>query len=306
MDFSFLLKPASYIFVLFLGALLRHTGFLKDGDHRVLSSIVLTLTLPAAIIRVFSQVERSLSLYLIVVLGFLFAAVPVALSYFVTRNLPKEKRAFTMLNTSGYNIGCFALPIIQNFFGAPGAIVSCMFDVGNGIVATGGAYAVTSTLLKTNPDDPATFKSVILKFLHSVPFVTYILLMALNISGLNVPAAVVTIIDPIASANGFLAMFMVGSMFKLEAKSGYFSAALKHVAMRYVICAAFALLCVFCTPFDALTRRTLAMLAFAPIAAVAPTYTEKAHSDGALASFTNTLSVILSLITILILAIIPL
>ena len=306
MDFSFILKPMSYVFVLLLGAVLRNTGFLRDNDHKVVSSIVLTLTLPAAVIRVFSQIEqRSLSLYLIVVLGFLFAALPVAISYVITLRSNKERRVFATINMSGYNVGCFALPIIQNFFGAPGAIVSCMFDIGNGIVATGGAFSVISTVFKTNPEEPAGIKAVIRKLMHSVTFVTYISLLVLNIIGIKIPAAVADIIDPIASANGFLAMFMVGSMFKLDSKKGYFSAAFRHVAIRFVICAVFALFCTFCTPFDALTRRTLAMLSFAPISAVASTYAEKAHCDGGLASFTNMLSVILSLITMIILASLP-
>ena len=49
-----------------------------------------------------------------------------------------------MLNFSGYNIGAFTLPFIQNFLGSFGVIAICMFDVGNSISCTGGSYALTT------------------------------------------------------------------------------------------------------------------------------------------------------------------
>lgn len=303
---EFMLKPLSYILILCLGAFLRNINFIKDGEHRVLSSIVLTLTLPAAVINAFSKVERSPDLYWIVLIGLGCAIIAYTLTFVFTRTKDARHRAYALLSMVGYNIGCFAMPLVQSFFGVQGTVISCMFDVGNGIMATGGTYILCSVLLRTNSDDKPTFASVIKKFMTSVPFVTYIAMIILNIFNIALPAPVITLIDPIASSNSFLAMFMVGAMLKFSRGNGYLPKASAVVALRTLMCTVFAALCFFLTPFDLMTRRILAMLCFAPISALGPTYAEKLKADGALASFTNSLSVAVGLVAMIIIAVIPL
>jgi len=305
MNFTFLLKPLAYIFIMILGALLRGRGLIKEGDHKLLSFIVLTLTLPAAVIRAFAQVESTATFYWIVLMGFSFTTIPLIFTYLASMRMDKKLRVYSMINMSGYNIGCFALPIIQEFFGATGAVIACMFDVGNGIMSSSGTYSVTSTVLQTNPNDPPTLKAILKKFFTSIPFVTYLAMIALSILNLKIPAQIIAVIDPIASANSFLAMFMVGAMFKLKAENGYLKPTIKLIASRYAFCAVCAAFCIFALPFDPMMKRILAMLCFAPIASLAPMYTDKAGGDGALASFTNSISVIASLIAMTVLAVLP-
>ncbi len=303
---EFMLKPLSYVFILCLGVFLRHINVIKEGEHRVLSSVVITLTLPAAVINAFSKVERGVELYWIVLIGLGCAVVAYTLTFLVTRRKAASERAIIILSMVGYNVGCFAMPLIQAFFGVQGTVISCMFDVGNGIMATGGTYILCSILLRTNPDDKPTFTSVIKRFMTSVPFVTYITMIILNIFNVALPAPVITFIEPIASANSFLAMFMVGAMLKFSRGSGYLPKASAIVGLRSLLCAVFAALCFFLLPFDLMTRRILAMLCFAPISALGPTYVEKLNADGAFASFANSLSVAVGLVAMIIIAVLPL
>lgn len=299
---DFLLKPLGYIFIIALGIFLRYIGVFKEGDHRVLSTIVLKITLPAAIVRIYSQVDRDFSLYWILLIGFMAAAVPLFLSAIFTRKMATPERAYTMINMSGYNVGCFALPIIQNYFGAEGAIIACMFDAGNGSVSSAGNYAVTSTLLRTNPDKPVSVKTVVGKLLQSVPFLAFLVMTALNLANLKLPATVLAIVDPMANANAFLSMLMIGAAFKLDAKGGYIKSASKIIALRFCLSAVFAVICVFLTPFDAHIKKILVMLCFSPIASLAIPYTEQCGGDEALAGFTNSLSVIVSLVIIILIS----
>ena len=54
------------------------------------------------------------------------------------------------------------------------------------------------------------------------------------------------------------------------------------------------------TPEDELVvRQTLCIVCFAPLSSLAPIYTDRCHSDTALASFTNSVSIAVSLIVML-------
>ena len=58
------------------------------------------------------------------------------------------------------------------------------------------------------------------------------------------------------------------------------------------------------TPFDLLVRQTLAVLCFAPLSSLAPIYTDRCHSDVALASLTNSASIAVSLVLMLALSLV--
>ena len=55
----------------------------------------------------------------------------------------------------------------------------------------------------------------------------------------------------------------------------------------------------FCTPFELVVRQTLCIVCFAPLSSLAPIYTDRCHSDTALASFTYSVSIAVSLIVML-------
>ena len=147
MDYIF--KPMSYVLVILLGYLLKRAGFFGQNDHRMMSRIMVNITLPCTIVQAFDGFERDAGMFVIVGIGLLCAFVPILLMYLTTGGVEKRLRAYRMLNIGGYNIGCFSLPLVQAFFGNTGVVAACMFDTGNAIMMTGGAYAMTSTLLKT-------------------------------------------------------------------------------------------------------------------------------------------------------------
>ena len=60
-----------------------------------------------------------------------------------------------------------------------------------------------------------------------------------------------------------------------------------------------AALVFFCTPFELVVRQTLCIVCFAPLSSLAPIYTDRCHGDTALASFTNSVSIAVSLVIML-------
>ena len=301
---GYLVKPLSYVLVIALGYLLKRAGFFGRDDHRLLSKIMINVTLPCTIVRALSSFSRDAQMFWIVGIGFMCAFLPMALMYLATRGVNTRLRAYRMLNIGGYNIGCFSLPLIEVFFGSTGVVAACMFDTGNAVMMTGGSYAMTSTLLKTGGEARESARDVLAKFLKSAPFDTYLVMFVLTALNVQLPEAVLTLVQPAANANAFVAMLMIGMMFEPALERTLLAETARELAARYVLAAVFALACYFLTPFDQVVRQTLAVLCFAPLSSLAPIYTDRCGSDTALASFTNSASIAVSLVLMLALSMI--
>ncbi|MCI6267950.1 MAG: AEC family transporter [Clostridiales bacterium] len=301
---NYMVKPLSYVLLIVLGYVLKRAGFFGREDYRLMSRIMINITLPCTIVRAFSGFSRDPQMFLIVGISFVCSMLPPILMYLATPGVDTRLRAYRMINIGGYNIGCFSLPLIEAFFGGTGVVAACMFDVGNAVMMTGGAYALTSTLLKTGGETRESAGDILMKFLKSAPFDTYLivfLLMALNV---QLPEAVYTLAQPAANANAFIAMLMIGMMFEPAGDRTKLTEAARELAVRYAIAAVFALACYFLTPFSLIIRQTLVVLCFAPLSSLAPIYTDRCRSDTALASFTNSVSIAVSLVAMLALSMI--
>ena len=292
MDYIF--KPMSYVLVIMLGYLLKRAGFFSKDDHRLMSKIMVNITLPCTIIQAFDGFERDAKMFIIVGIGFICAFMPILLMYLTTGRVEKRLRAYRMLN-----IGCFSLPLVQAFFGNTGVVAACMFDTGNAIMMTGGAYAMTSTLLRTGGEERESVGDVLLKFVKSLPFDAYMMMILLAALGVKIPSVVFTLTRPAGQANAFVAMLMIGMMFEPAGDRALLRETARELVWRYLFAAASAALVFFCTPFELVVRQTLCIVCFAPLSSLAPIYTDRCHSDTALASFTNSVSIAVSLIVML-------
>lgn len=296
---TYLVKPLSYVLVIALGYLLKRAGFFGKEDHRLVSKIMINITLPCAIVQAFNGFAREGKLFLIVGIGFLCAFVPMLLMYLATGGTPARLRAYRMLNIGGYNVGCFSLPLIEVFFGSTGVVAACMFDTGNAVMMTGGSYAMTSTLLKTGGEHRESAREIAMKFLKSAPFDTYMVMLALAAAGVALPDFVFDLTRPAGQANAFVAMLMIGMMFEPAGDAGLLRETARELAWRYAFAAVSAALLYAFAPFEPVVRKTLAVLCFAPLSGLAPLYTDHCHSDAALASFTNSVSIAVSLVLML-------
>lgn len=287
-----LLKASAYVFIIALGYSLKRLGFFKPDDYKLIMKIALNITMPAAVITNFATFDFDVSLLFVTVLALLCNLVMWGLGYLFSIKKSRETRVLYTLNFPGYNIGSFTMPYVQGFLGALGVVVTCLFDAGNAIMCTGGSYALTSRTAGT--DRPKLTDS--LKKLFSTPFCTYVLMLTVAISGLTIPSWLLPITGTIGSANGFMAMLMVGTMFEFNPDKAFLKQALTILAVRYAMAAAFASLFYFVLPFSLEIRQVLAIISFAPCSAMSPAFTEKLRGNAALSSFTGSMSILLSVL----------
>lgn len=296
-----LAAPASYAAVIALGYALKRAGFLHEGDRRLLSRLMLNVTLPCAVVAAFEGFERDARMFFIVGIGLVASMLPILVMYAFSRRAPKGVCAYRMLNAGGANIGCFAMPLIQGIFGGASAVAVSLYDTGNAIVMTGGSYAVTSTLLRSGEKREGA-REIAKKFLSSVPFDAYMLMLLLTALNITLPTAAFRLVRPAAQANGFIAMLTVGAMFEPVMDRTMLGEAAKVLGFRLVFSALFGAACFFLTPYSFEVRRVLVLLSFAPISSLAPVYTERCGGNAALAGFTNSVSILTSLALMLILS----
>ncbi len=287
-----LIRAGCFVAIIFLGFFLRIVGVFKEGDFRVLSNITLKITLPASIVVSFAQMEIDPSMLTISLLGFGGGVVYILVAMLLNaRN--RENRAFDVLNLPGYNIGLFAMPFVQSFLGPVGVVTTSLFDTGNAFICLGGSYGIASSI---KAGKGFSIGRILKALLTSVPFLSYIVMIILNLTGVKLPSVVLDFADIIKGANTFMAMLMIGVGFKLSASWKQLGHILKLVIVRYAVAAALGAAFYFLLPFDLEIRKTLVLLAFSPIGAAVPAFTNELKGDVGLSSAVNSICILCSIV----------
>lgn len=289
-----LLKALAYLFIILLGYVLKKTGFFQPADYRVVSNIVMNITLPAAVITSFASLTIDPALLFMVLIGLACNILMLVVGFVLSRRRSDATRALYMINFPGYNIGAFTMPFVQNFVGSIGVAVTSLIDVGNAVMVAGGTFAVVSSILKKGGG--MTLRGLLKILRNSMPFLTYLLMLALALLRLRIPAPITALTGPIGSANAFMAMLMVGLMFEVRADPSFLKKASIILVCRYAGAAVLAWLFYNLTPFPLAIRQVLVLVVFSPPSALAPMFTERSQGDGALASLVNSLSIAISLV----------
>ncbi|MBR5561438.1 MAG: AEC family transporter [Clostridia bacterium] len=287
-----IMRAGSFIAIIVMGYMLKKIGFFKEEDFGILSKIAIRITLPCAIIVSFSgkQIDPALlALPLIAIVG---GAIYIALGYLSHRKQGRDHQAFAMLNLSGYNIGSFTIPFAQSFLGPMAVVAISIFDTGNAVICLGGAFSL-ACMVKSGSG--FSVKRIAKALLRSVPFVVYMLMLAMNLLSISTPKFVLSIAEIGNSANAFAAMLMIGVGFKLEAKREQISTIAKLVAIRYSFALVMALACYNLLPFALEVRQALVILAFAPIGSSVPGFTGEMKGDVGLSSALNSICMVISI-----------
>ena len=287
-----LTKATVFIAIIVMGYLLKRKGFFKASDFRIISKIVLNITLPCAVISNFNNLKIDMSLLFLIFIGIICNLVTVGAGYLVALKKSDDEKAFNMINFSGYNIGCFAMPYVQSFLGPIGVVATCLFDAGNSLLCTGGTYSIASAVAKT--DGKTTLSSFIKKVFSSIPLNTYIIMLIVSYFNFQIPKPIIMFTDTVGAGNGFLAMLMVGVGLELNLKRSQIGKIVQTLSIRYGISIIMAFIFFIFLPFSLEVRQVLAIIVFAPVSAVSIAFTEKCNGDVGLASAINSSSIIFS------------
>lgn len=292
---SALVKVFAFVCIIAAGYIMGHNGKLGATPGTFLSKIVFTITLPCAVVHAFGAAEFSYGLLLLVPLGFTCAFGAYLVTLAITCRSKRGARVFYLLNSCGFNIGCFALPFVQAVFSPTMAVATCLFDAGNAFMMTGGSYALTGLLAGAGRiDHPARF--IAKRLFSSLPFDTYLLIIVLAVLNVHLPDGLVMFTEPIANANSFLAMFMLGTMMSFSLSGEKLAQVARLLGLRFLFSVALTCMIWLALPVDAVLKAVLTLLVWGPASALAPMYTQLSGGDCGLAGFANAATIILGVV----------
>jgi predicted permease len=130
-------------------------------------------------------------------------------------------------------------------------------------------------------------------------------MMILGFLKITLPSPIIQLAEIVGGSNAFLAMLMLGVGFRLTGEKSQIGTVVKILSVRYGIALVLSIL-FYLLPWDAVTRTTLMVLAFAPIGSAVPAFTKEMDGDAGLSAAINSISIICSIIFIVLILLIML
>ena len=288
------MQALALVAVIGLGQLTRAIGWIRAEHFPIFSHLVIKVTLPAALIVSFDQVDMTAALLGISVIGFVLSGAQMVIGRFLRSRGASIDQAFSVLNAGSYNVGAFAVPYLAGIAGPQAVVYASMFDVGNVVNTAGTSRAWAMSLAA--PERAGGVGSFVRRMFSSVIFDVYVALVIMRLLDLHVPAVLLPLIETVASANTFLAMLMIGIGLQIVLPRSKYLAAVQHLAVRYGTAAVAALLTWHLLPLDQTVRAVLCALYFAPLASMVPGFTYEIGGDVELSSFIASSSILVAVI----------
>lgn len=287
-----LLNSLGLFVIILIGYLTKRLNLLMKADGTTISKIVVNVTLPAAIIVNLQSLEVKNQLLLLIAAGLVLNLVMIIIGHFFSKKQEQVEREFLMYSVSGYNIGNFAIPFVQSFMPLAIPILS-FFDIGNSVMLAGGSNVVIEGISGSNGQRPSA-KMVLGRLGRSVPFLCYLIMLFFRMVKLDLPPAVFQIAQPIASANTFLSMFMIGLFLELRLPKKDVALVLRVLVIKYasgiLLAVVFMLL-----PIPMMIKIVLCLVSVGPIPTFAVINSVAAGMRAEVVGFTSSLSFLVSL-----------
>ena len=212
------IKTASMLLAIAMGFFIKRIKLIPAADARVVSKIVINLTLPCMIISNMNGMTISKDLLGALAAGFIINFVMVIIAIAVTKGKSSEQRCIYLLSIPLFNISGFAVPMVQNFVSDRCVAAILLFNIGTAIFT----YVITPYLVGTmcfgkhEGGIVNSFKNI----LKNAPAMTNCCMLVLCLLGLRLPDFVVTMIKPLSDANTALSMISIGLLFNFEGNIG--------------------------------------------------------------------------------------
>ena len=174
-----------------------------------------------------------------------------------------------------------------------GVVATCLFDTGNAFICLGTSYSIAAMI---KDGRGFSLKSLLKALGTSIPFITYLIMLPLNLLRIPLPKVVLEFAGILSNANAFMAMLAIGVGFHLTAERSQLASVTKVLFTRFSIAAILAAAYYFLLPFSLEIRQALVILAFSPIGSAVPPFTRQLGGDVGLSSAINSIAIVCSII----------
>ena len=294
-----------YLFVLAGGYILKRIHVLPKESSAILSTIIMNITLPAAILKGAANSTFDLSILWVLLFAVILNILLLGAGYLFSRGRPGPERGLMILNVNTFNYGNFAIPFLSSMVSGGTFAYMGVYDSGSAFFTFGPNLALAQKAMERT-GQKVTLIDVLRKLFTTPTICAYVFMLVMGALEWRLPALVMDVVSMAGSANAFLAMLCVGVLFEFHLpKSGY-ALIFQTLVIRYTICGLFAVAIWFFLPVPAEAVRTLTIMTMAPIASCAPILTVEAGCDGTTSAVINSISIVFSIaVMVLLLLLLP-
>lgn len=208
MDFTGLFEMQGMMFlVMILGMVLKRAGIVEDSGKRLLTDLVIDVTLPASILRSFQMEFNHQILVSCMVIGIVAVLIQIGsyiLSMLLYPGFPDERKKVLQYATICSNAGILGNPIAEGIFGSLGLLYASIYV----IPQRAFMWSVGLTYFTEAPDKKTLFKKVI-----THPCILAVIFgFLIMIFQVQLPGFLSLTVRTIANANTFIAMMLVGTI----------------------------------------------------------------------------------------------
>ena len=274
-----------------LGYLLKILGIFKEKDGEVIAKIVFNLTLPALFFTNFSQAELEFSLIWLSIIAILFNLFMIAIGLLVYRKEERRLKGMYVIMLPVGN-GLFFFPLVEAIWGSTGLVHFGMFDMANAFTLYCISYFIANYF--SVGKGKADYKYIGSRMLKSAPLMTYVVVILINLLGINLPEIFLQLTGTIAQANMPLTFFMVGLYLNFNFDIKQVKDMAKVIGIRYIAGLVVGVALLFILPFSSLFKYIVLCALLLPTPAVLIPYAIEFDYDIKLIAAISNATIILS------------
>ncbi len=251
--------------IIILGYLLKRLAVLKENDGEVLAKVALNITLPSIILLNLPWVPIETSNILLPFFGFILPGFVVLLGLFFFRRLPRTDKGLSMMSSSGYNIGLFAMPMVMGLYGSAGIARFALFDIGNAFAIFGLSWYLAWYYSPLRGKGSIGIRGILRMFFGSIPFIVYILAVLMNIIGIRLDGTLMKLLEVPAAMNRGVSLLALGILLRFKFPPGTWKTILPPLALRYTFGIAAGALVLLFLPISLENRITISAAMIMPV-----------------------------------------
>lgn len=283
------------------GFTLRNLGLIKREDSRVVSALVMNLTLPCVVIKSMNGTSFDSRLIFIIFLSVVVNGIYVAAAMLYSKNGGAENRLVSVYSIATFNIGNYIIPILSGIISAEAMTCVLMFNYPVAALFTYGVLPICADTGK-DIDAKTQFRNAVKMLRKNTVLIVCCIMVILSLVHISLPQPVITAASAIGEANTMLAMTSIG----LLLEPTFDAASLKSMAGMLTARTVISLVCtlgILAIPFLPMeSRASLAFICFAPASSVNPVLAVKSGYTGPRVAMANTVWLLMSVLFLSLLA----
>ncbi|PTH32284.1 malonate transporter [Staphylococcus agnetis] len=254
-----------------LGYILKRIGYVKGSEAKVMTTIVLNVTLPAVVIVNLNGATLTPSLSLLPILMILYGIITKLIVIILFIKYNNEVRGTVAMLIASLNIGIFAYPLVEQMWPKYGLLYFGMADIGGAILMFGVTYIIAGYF--KNAESTLNIKTIVLKCLSSIPLMTYIVMISLCLLTIKIQPIIIDFFDLLGKANLPLSMMLLGVLLDFKIERRYLPLTFKYVGIHYGLGLLFGSLVYFFLPVsDDMIKTTLILIWLLPVGVATLSY----------------------------------